>query len=229
MHGNWEIDQFEVAPEDGKTRFHDLSIPDRLMHAIADLDFAYCTPIQAELLHATLDGRDAYGRAQTGTGKTAAFLITGMARMLKNPITTKRPPGTPRMLVVAPTRELVLQITAEAKEVAKYTRLSVVSIFGGMDYEKQRRQLSDRVIDIIVATPGRLLDFHRRKDLNLGKTEILTVDAVNHVGIAGHGCGGEKADDRCGKNRVSHRVPPGGSTTLFPGRPLGLSLSFRFQ
>jgi ATP-dependent RNA helicase RhlB len=181
VHGDWQVDQFQVAPEAEKTRFHDLSIPDRLMHAIADLDFAYCTPIQAGLLHATLEGRDAYGRAQTGTGKTAAFLITGMTRMLQKPITAKRSPGTPRMLVVAPTRELVLQITAEAKELAKYTRLSIVSIFGGMDYEKQRRQLSDRVIDLIVATPGRLLDFHRRKDLNLGKTEILVLDEADRM------------------------------------------------
>jgi ATP-dependent RNA helicase RhlB len=175
------LDQFEVAPEPDQTRFHDLDLPDRLMHAIADLGFAYCTPIQAGLMPATLQGRDAYGRAQTGTGKTAAFLITGMTRMLKNPITGERSNGTPRMLVVAPTRELVLQITAEAKELAKYTRLSIVSIFGGMDYEKQRRQLSDRVIDLIVATPGRLLDFHRRKDLDLGKTEILVLDEADRM------------------------------------------------
>ncbi len=181
VHGDWNAGQFPVAAEPGKTRFHDLSIPDRLLHAIADLGFQYCTPIQAELLPDTLKGRDAYGRAQTGTGKTAAFLITGMTRMLSNPISGKRPTGTPRMLVVAPTRELVLQISAEAKELAKYTRLAIVSIFGGMDYEKQRRQLSDRVIDIIVATPGRLLDFHRRKDLNLGKTEMLVLDEADRM------------------------------------------------
>jgi ATP-dependent RNA helicase RhlB len=181
VHGDWRVDQFDVVLRVDKTRFHDLNLPDRLMHAIADLGFAYCTPIQAELLPATLAGRDAYGRAQTGTGKTAAFLITGMTRMLKTPITGERPPGTPRMLVVAPTRELVLQITAEAQELAKYTRLGIVSIFGGMDYEKQRRQLSDRVIDLIVATPGRLLDFHRRKDLDLGKTEILVLDEADRM------------------------------------------------
>lgn len=181
VHGDWTVAQFEVAPEEGKTRFHDLEIPERLMHAIADLGFSYCTPIQAGLLAATLAGRDAYGRAQTGTGKTAAFLITGMTRMLANPITGKRSNGTPRMLVVAPTRELVLQITDEAKELAKYTPLNIVSIFGGMDYEKQRRQLSDRVIDIIVATPGRLLDFHRRKDLHLKFTEMLVLDEADRM------------------------------------------------
>lgn len=181
VHGDWQVGQFEVAPEEGKTRFHDLPIPERLMHAIADQGFVYCTPIQAGLLAATLAGRDAYGRAQTGTGKTAAFLITGMTRMLTNPITGKRSNGTPRMLVVAPTRELVLQITDEAKELAKYTSLNIVSIFGGMDYEKQRRQLSDRVIDIIVATPGRLLDFHRRKDLKLGLTEMLVLDEADRM------------------------------------------------
>lgn len=181
VHGDWQVDQFEVAAEEGKTRFHDLPIPERLMHAIADLGFAYCTPIQAGLLAATLAGRDAYGRAQTGTGKTAAFLITGMTRMLASPIKGMRSNGTPRMLVVAPTRELVLQITDEAKELAKYTSLNIVSIFGGMDYERQRRQLSDRVIDIIVATPGRLLDFHRRKDLKLGLTEMLVLDEADRM------------------------------------------------
>jgi ATP-dependent RNA helicase RhlB len=181
VHGDWQLDQFEVSSQADKTRFHDLALPDRLMHAIADLGFTYCTPIQAGLMPATLAGRDAYGRAQTGTGKTAAFLITGMTRMLKHPVKDDRAVGTPRMLVVAPTRELVLQITAEAEELAKYTRLTIVSIFGGMDYEKQRRQLSDRVIDLIVATPGRLLDFYRRKDLDLGKTEILVLDEADRM------------------------------------------------
>ena len=81
------------------------------MHAIQNLGFTHCTPIQAEILPSTLAGRDAFGRAQTGTGKTAAFLISILTRLLNNPIQEKRKPGTPRVLILAPTRELVVQIT----------------------------------------------------------------------------------------------------------------------
>ena len=86
----------------GKVRFHDLGLPDPLMHAIADLGFQYCTPIQAEILPSTLQGKDATGRAQTGTGKTAAFIITVISHMMHKPASAKRPVGTPRILVLAP-------------------------------------------------------------------------------------------------------------------------------
>ena len=155
----WNISAFKVDPVEGRTRFHDLNLPTPLLHAIFDLGFRYCTPIQTEILPSTLSGKDATGRAQTGTGKTAAFLITVITRMLNNPIQGKRKPGTPRVLVIAPTRELVLQISEEARQLAKYCNLNIVSVFGGMDYEKQKRQLSHTLVDIIVATPGRLLDF----------------------------------------------------------------------
>jgi superfamily II DNA/RNA helicase len=101
-----------VAEVADKTRFHELNLPEPVMHAIADAGFQYCTPIQAEILPATINGRDAFGRAQTGTGKTAAFLITVLTRLLARPRTGKIPAGTPRVLIIAPTRELVLQIAA---------------------------------------------------------------------------------------------------------------------
>ena len=91
-------------------RFHDLNLPVEIMHAIADLKFQYCTPIQKEILTATLSGKDATGRAQTGTGKTAAFLITIFTKLLKDTVQGKRQPGRPRALILAPTRELVIQI-----------------------------------------------------------------------------------------------------------------------
>ncbi len=177
----WRRESFQVPAAEGKVRFHDLELPDRIMHAIADAGFQYCTPIQAEILPATLEGRDAFGRAQTGTGKTAAFLIAVLTRMLANPRKGKTPPGTPRVLIIAPTRELVLQIADEARLLSTHCRFSIVTVFGGMDYEKQRRQLHGRPVDIIVATPGRLLDFKRRKDLDLRRVETLILDEADRM------------------------------------------------
>ena len=151
------------------------------MHAIASLGFQYCTPIQAEILPSTLAGKDDTGRAQTGTGKTAAFLITVINLMLNKPTGAKRKSGTPRVLVIAPTRELVLQIADEALELTKYTPLTVTSVFGGMDYEKQRRRLNNKRTDIVVATPGRLLDFKRRRDIDLSLVEVMILDEADRM------------------------------------------------
>jgi ATP-dependent RNA helicase RhlB len=177
----WDLESFQVPPMAGKTRFHDLGLRDALMHAIADLGFQYCTPIQAEILPSTLQGKDATGRAQTGTGKTAAFIITVISHMMGKPASAKRPVGTPRVLVLAPTRELVMQIAEEARVLAKYTPFSVISVFGGMDYEKQRNQLGRRKSDLVVATPGRLLDFKRRKDIDLSQVEIVIIDEADRM------------------------------------------------
>ena len=181
LEEDWDVSQFKVLPAEGKTRFHDFDLPRPLMHAISDLKFEYCTPIQAEILPSTLCGRDASGRAQTGTGKTAAFLISILTRLLNNPIQGKRAPGTPRVLILAPTRELVLQISEEARQVSRYCGVNIVSVFGGMDYEKQRKQLGAGPVDIIVATPGRLLDFKRRQDISLNKTEVLIIDEADRM------------------------------------------------
>ncbi|MFH1629531.1 MAG: ATP-dependent RNA helicase RhlB [Pseudomonadota bacterium] len=181
MEAAWDISQFRVPPAEGRTRFHDFALPDPLLHAISDLDYKYCTPIQAEILPSTLSGKDASGRAQTGTGKTAAFLIAVITRMLNNPIQGKRRPGTPRVLILAPTRELVLQISKEARQLSKYCAIEVISVFGGMDYVKQRNQLIASSVDIIVATPGRLLDFQRRHDITLKKIEVLIIDEADRM------------------------------------------------
>jgi len=151
------------------------------MHAIFDLGFQYCTPIQSEILPSTLADRDATGRAQTGTGKTAAFLITVITKIIRQPLGARPENGTPRVLILGPTRELVMQIADEARDLAKYCSLNIVSVFGGMDYEKQRRQLTGRRVDIVVATPGRLLDFNRRHDLHLRKVEVLIIDEADRM------------------------------------------------
>ncbi len=181
LKARWDVSQFKVPLAEGKTRFHDFDLSDSLLHAISDLGFEYCTPIQAEILPGSLSGKDASGRAQTGTGKTAAFLITVITRMLNKPIHDKRKPGMPRVLVLAPTRELVLQISEEARHLSKYTDLKTISVFGGMDYEKQRKQLSSDAVDIVVATPGRLLDFQRRRDISLKKIEMLIIDEADRM------------------------------------------------
>jgi ATP-dependent RNA helicase RhlB len=181
LKANWDLSQFKVSPAEGKTRFHDFDLPNPLLRAISDLGFEYCTPIQAKILPSSLAGKDASGRAQTGTGKTAAFLITVITRMLNSPIKNKRQPGTPRVLILAPTRELVLQISEEARHLCKYTNLKIISVLGGIDYKKQRKQLSTGSVDIVVATPGRLLDFQRRRDITLKKIEVLIIDEADRM------------------------------------------------
>ncbi len=177
----WDPGSFQVPLVEGKVRFHDLNLPNTVMHAIADLGFEYCTPIQAEVLPSTLDGKDAFGKAQTGTGKTAAFLISVITRMLRTPKPAKGRKGSPRVLVLGPTRELVMQIADEARELSKYTKLTTTSVFGGMDYEKQRRQLSRQRSEIVVATPGRLLDFKRQGDVRLDDVEMLIIDEADRM------------------------------------------------
>ena len=177
----WSIDDFKVEPREGETRFHDLGLQDELMHGIADLGFQYCSPIQAGILPHTLQGHDAIGKAQTGTGKTAAFLITIFNDQLCHPIEGERFVGEPRALVIAPTRELVMQIAADAEDLARHADLKVVTLIGGMDYQKQLNRLHNEIVDLVVATPGRLLDFMGRRDLYLDHVEILVLDEADRM------------------------------------------------
>ncbi len=177
----WDISKFQVQVQEGKTRFHDFNLPNEIMHAIADLGFQYCTPIQKEILTPALLGKDATGRAQTGTGKTAAFLITIFNKFLKDASKLNRRPGVPRALILAPTRELVIQIANDALLLSKYTSISIIEVFGGMDYNKQKIKLRKSPVDVIVATPGRLLDFMQKRDIFLGQVEILVIDEADRM------------------------------------------------
>ncbi len=177
----WKLEDFVVEPAEGKTRFHDFKLAPELMHAIQDLGFPYCTPIQAQVLGFTLKGRDAIGRAQTGTGKTAAFLISTITQLLETPPPKERYMGEPRALIIAPTRELVVQIAKDALGLAKYTDLNVMSFVGGMDFDKQLKQLESRYCDILVATPGRLLDFNQRGDVHLDMVEVMVLDEADRM------------------------------------------------
>ena len=159
----WDSSVFKVPVVDGKTRFHDFDLPREIMHAVYDLKFHYCTPVQAETLVKSLIGEDVTAQAQTGTGKTAAYLITIFTHFLKHSIEGKRHHGTPRALILAPTRELVMQIERDARGLGKYVACSILSILGGMDYTKQEEVLKSEHCDILICTPGRLIDFMNKK------------------------------------------------------------------
>ena len=172
----------EVPAVEGKTRFMDLGLDQKLLDAITDIGFEYCTPIQAETLPFTLAGRDLIGQAQTGTGKTAAFLINGIQRMLERPIEPgDRFASEPRVLALAPTRELAMQIAKDAEELCGYTGHNVVTVVGGMNYDKQRDQLQNEVVDILVATPGRLIDFLGSQDVFLDQLDLLILDEADRM------------------------------------------------
>ncbi len=178
---DWDISSFNVPAIDGKTRFHDFDLAPQLMHGIADLGFQYCSPIQAQSLPYALQGRDVVGKAQTGTGKTAAFLTAIIDYLLKTPLTEKPYAGEARALIIAPTRELVMQIAEDAKSLCKYTDLKIHTLVGGMDYTKQQRHLHNALVDILVATPGRLLDFCGNKDVHLDQLEVLVIDEADRM------------------------------------------------
>ena len=177
----WRREDFAVEPQEGKTRFHDFALSDELMHAIHDLGFPYCTPIQAQVLGHTLKGKDAIGRAQTGTGKTAAFLVSTITQLLQTPPPKERYMGEPRALIIAPTRELVVQIAKDAQALTKYCGLNVMSFVGGMDFDKQLKQVESRFCDILVATPGRLLDFNQRGEVHLDMVEVMVLDEADRM------------------------------------------------
>ena len=176
----WSLSDFNVEPQEGKTRFHDLQLPDSVMRGIHESGFQYCSPIQAESLPAALTGRDMIGQAQTGTGKTAAFLLTIFNRLLTvQP--EERFASEPRALIVAPTRELALQIGKDADALGKYTGLNTLTVVGGMNYDSQRKMLRDHVVDVLVATPGRLIDFMRSQDVFLDQVEVLVLDEADRM------------------------------------------------
>jgi len=177
----WDISQFDVPVVPDKTRFHDLDLPDTLMHGIADLGFEYCSPIQAQSLPHALNGHDVVGKAQTGTGKTAAFLLAIIDELIRNPIEGERYAGEARSLIIAPTRELVMQIAEDAKSLTKHTGLEVHALVGGMDYGKQQTRLKNNLVDILVATPGRLLDFCGNGDVYLDHIETMVIDEADRM------------------------------------------------
>jgi ATP-dependent RNA helicase RhlB len=171
----------ETAAEYETVRFQELALPEPLVAAIDELGFEFCTPIQGRSLPFSLSDYDVTGQAQTGTGKTAAFLITLFTRFWENPLQTEQASGTPRALVLAPTRELAMQIEGDAQGLSKHMGMRTVCVVGGMDYGKQREELEEGPVDVLVATPGRLIDFVERREINLREVEVLVIDEADRM------------------------------------------------
>jgi ATP-dependent RNA helicase RhlB len=171
----------ETHPTAVPVKFDTLNLDVTVQRGIDALGFEFCSPIQAQILPHTLGGNDAIGKAQTGTGKTAAFLITIFNDLLSHPIEGERFLGEPRAVIIAPTRELVVQIAEDAEELGRFTGLKTVTLIGGADYQKQLSKVNRSPVDLIVATPGRLIDFMERRDLALDRVEILVLDEADRM------------------------------------------------
>ncbi len=160
-------------------RFDSLPLHDKVLAGIREAGFEFCTPIQASTLPIAVGNRDVAGQAQTGTGKTAAFLIAAYQRLMS------KPPGDdekrqPRVFALAPTRELAVQIANDAEVLGKHTGLRIGLAFGGTDYEKQRRTLEDGV-DLLIGTPGRIIDYFKQGVFRLDKVEVAILDEADRM------------------------------------------------
>ncbi len=160
--------------------FENFDLHPTLLQGLNDAGFVRCTPIQAMTLPLTLAGKDVAGQAQTGTGKTAAFLVALYNRLLNGPAHPERRAQDPRAVILAPTRELAIQIDKDAQQIGRHTGLRVALIYGGVDYEKQRKLLEDGV-DIIVATPGRLIDFFKQHAVSFRAIEMMIMDEADRM------------------------------------------------
>ncbi|WP_448873668.1 DEAD/DEAH box helicase [Desulfobulbus propionicus] len=159
-------------------RFEELALPEPLGKGIAEAGFIECTPIQELTLPLSLSGRDVAGKGQTGTGKTAAFLITLYHKLLQNPAGNGG--RQPRALILAPTRELVVQIEQDARQLGSHCGFSIQAVYGGVDYDKQRTALQQGV-DILIGTPGRLIDYLKQKIYSLAQVEMLVIDEADRM------------------------------------------------
>jgi len=150
------------------------------MAGIRQAGFVNCTPIQAQALPIALAGRDVAGQAQTGTGKTAAFLVALYQNLLTRPAAANRPPTSIRALIVAPTRELAVQIHSDAQVLGAHSGLRHGLVFGGIDYEKQRQQLAAGC-DVLIGTPGRLIDYFKQHVFDLRHAAVLVLDEADRM------------------------------------------------
>ena len=161
--------------------FSQFDLHPSLLAGLEAAGFSRCTPIQALTLPLALNGRDVAGQAQTGTGKTLAFLVAVIDRLLKRPALADRKPEDPRALILAPTRELAIQIHKDAMKFASDLGLKFALVYGGVDYDKQREQLQ-RGADVIIATPGRLIDYVKQhKVVSLHACEMCVLDEADRM------------------------------------------------
>src|SRR5246500_661513 len=160
--------------------FASLGLKPEVMEGIRRAGFVTCTPIQAQTLPIALAGRDVAGQAQTGTGKTAAFLIALYQALLTPPAAPGRHAPSVRALIVAPTRELAVQIHHDALTLGAHTGLRHSVVYGGIDYEKQRRQLEEG-IDVLIGTPGRLIDYYKQHVYDLRHAQVMVLDEADRM------------------------------------------------
>jgi ATP-dependent RNA helicase RhlB len=159
-------------------KFSELAIPETVLLGICEAGFFDCTPIQEKSLPLALAGKDVAGQAQTGTGKTAAFLITLFTKLVGKGKEGKE--HHPRALILAPTRELVVQIERDAQLIGKFAGFTIQAIYGGIDYLKQRDALKEGT-DIVIGTPGRLIDYLKQKIFSLKNIEVLVIDEADRM------------------------------------------------
>lgn len=163
-----------------KTPYSSFDLPESIMQGLDEAGFEYCTPIQADSLPITLAGKDIAGEAQTGTGKTAAFLVALFNRLLTTPASEDRKKNQVRAFIIAPTRELAIQIHKDAKLLGQYTGLTMGLAYGGTDYQKQRDHLESGV-DILIGTPGRVIDFFKQGVFKLNAVEVVVMDEADRM------------------------------------------------
>jgi ATP-dependent RNA helicase RhlB len=167
-------------PLDHAVTFAGLGLAAPVLAGIRDAGFASCTPIQAQTLPIAIAGRDVAGQAQTGTGKTAAFLVALYNTLLTHAAPEGRTPTSVRALIVAPTRELAVQIHHDAETLGRHTGLKHAVVYGGIDYEKQRRTLEEG-IDVLIGTPGRLIDYYKQHVFDLKHAQAVVLDEADRM------------------------------------------------
>ena len=160
-----------------ETHFSDLPIHEQILKALAEANFSHCTPIQALSIPPLLEGNDVAGQAQTGTGKTIAFLVATFHYLLSNPQPSKK---QPRAIIMAPTRELAVQIFNDAELLSKHTGLSLGLIYGGEGYQSQREKLQGGV-DIIIGTTGRIIDYYKQGIFSLEAIQVSVLDEADRM------------------------------------------------
>ncbi|MBA5764110.1 ATP-dependent RNA helicase RhlB [Vibrio sp. 404] len=161
-------------------KFADLGLQPQVTKGLEDKGFEFCTPIQAQALPVLLSGRDIAGQAQTGTGKTLAFLTATFNHLLTTPEVEGRQPTQPRAIIMAPTRELAIQIYNDAEPLIKSTGIKAALAYGGESYDKQLSKL-EQGVDILIGTTGRIIDFHKQRVFNLNSIQAVVLDEADRM------------------------------------------------
>ena len=175
------MDQSTADVNSDHLSFTELGLPASVQRAIDELEFKACTPVQSQVLPYSLSQHDVCAQANTGTGKTAAFLATILAQHIEFPLQQANPIGSPRALILAPTRELTMQIKQDMNALSKHTKIRSLAVVGGKKIKEQHDKLTKHPIEVIIATPGRLLDFMGQGLLDLSRVEILVIDEADRM------------------------------------------------